>query len=62
MQAKYAHLLIITECKNTKKEKIAKKWTRVCRKSVLLQPNFETLWQNRTQNKETKDLKTSKKL
>lgn len=25
MQAKYAHLLIITECKNTKKEKIAKK-------------------------------------
>ncbi len=59
MQAKYAHLLIITECKNTKKEKIAKIWSKVCRKSVLLQPNFESIWQNRTQNKETKDLKTS---
>ena len=49
----------IKTCKNTKKEKKSIKWLRVCRKSVLLQlKNFESLWQNKTQNKQKKDLKT----
>lgn len=49
----------IKTCKNTKKEKNSRKWLRVCRKSVLLQlKNFESLWQNKTQNKQKKDLKT----